>query len=56
MREIAETKELQSIVLGLLQKIDAFCSTRGIWYSLAGGTLIGAIRHKGFIPRTTMRT
>ena len=50
MREITETKELQSIMLGLLEKIDAFCSANGIRYSLAGGTLIGAIRHKGFIP------
>ena len=50
MREITETKELQSIVLGLLVKINAFCSTHGIRYSLAGGTLIGAVRHKRFIP------
>ena len=50
MREITETKELQSIVFGLLEKIDDFCKSRGIRYSLAGGTLIGAVRHKGFIP------
>jgi lipopolysaccharide cholinephosphotransferase len=50
MKEITETKELQSIVLGLLDKIDVFCSSHGIRYSLAGGTLIGAVRHRGFIP------
>ena len=50
MREITDTKKLQSIALGLLEKINDFCSSRGIRYSLAGGTLIGAIRHKGFIP------
>ena len=50
MREITETKELQSIAFGLLVTIDEFCSSRGIRYSLAGGTLLGAIRHKGFIP------
>lgn len=50
MHEITETKELQSIAFGLLEKIDDFCSSHGIRYSLAGGTLIGAVRHKGFIP------
>lgn len=30
--------------------IDAFCKKNGLNYSLAGGTLIGAIRHKGYIP------
>lgn len=50
MREIADVKELRGIELDLLGKVDAFCSSHGIRYFLAGGTLLGAVRHKGFIP------
>ena len=42
--------ELRSIQLDLLQKIACFCENNGLRYFLCGGTLIGAIRHKGFIP------
>lgn len=42
--------EIQQIQLNLLDTIDAFCRKHGIRYSLAYGTLIGAVRHKGFIP------
>lgn len=37
-------------ILNILVNIDAFCKKNGINYSIAYGTLIGAIRHKGFIP------
>ena len=50
MREITDKRELQEIELEIFDAIHAFCETRGIRYSLYGGTLIGAIRHKGFIP------
>ena len=33
-----------------LANVDHFCRQHGIRYSLSYGTLIGAIRHKGFIP------
>ena len=42
--------ELRSIQLDLLQKTTVFCEENGLRYFLCGGTLIGAIRHKGFIP------
>ena len=42
--------EIQEQSLGILQTVHNFCIENGIWYSLAYGTLIGAIRHKGFIP------
>lgn len=42
--------ERKSIQLDMLKEIDAFCKTNEIKYSLAFGTLLGAIRHKGFIP------
>ena len=42
--------ELQSKVLELLKEIDQLCRENGVEYYLTAGTLIGAIRHKGFIP------
>ena len=44
---IQETKQIQ---LDILQFIHDCCEKNGIRYSICGGTLIGAIRHKGFIP------
>ena len=43
-------KELQQISLEILVDVHQFCIKNHIKYSLAYGTLIGAIRHKGFIP------
>lgn len=45
-----DIKELREIQLSILDKIHAFCMERGIRYSLGGGTLLGAVRHKGYIP------
>ena len=42
--------ELKSVLLSILSYFDSFCAGRGIQYSLAYGTLLGAVRHKGFIP------
>lgn len=42
--------ELQGELLKLLLRFDAFCKERGLRYSLDSGTLLGAVRHKGFIP------
>ena len=49
MRAI-NSDELKSIQLDLLQKTVDFCENSGLRYFLCGGTLIGAIRHKGYIP------
>ena len=50
MRDITELKELHQIELDMLKEIDAICRRENIQYYLAGGTLLGAVRHKGFIP------
>lgn len=49
MRELSleEIKELQ---LDILDVVKDFCDKNGINYFLNCGTLIGAIRHKGYIP------
>lgn len=43
-------EETRQIQLEMLDEIDAFCRQHGIRYSLAFGTLLGAVRHKGYIP------
>lgn len=49
MRELTfeENKQYQ---LGILKDVAKFCHENGLRYFLAYGTLIGAVRHKGFIP------
>ena len=42
--------ELHAELLKLLLRFDAFCREHGLRYSLDSGTLLGAVRHKGFIP------
>ena len=49
MREIS-LEESKKIELDILLDIAKFCEEHGLRYYLAYGTLIGAIRHKGFIP------
>lgn len=48
--ERIDTKEIHKILLDILVYVDAYCRSKGLRYSLGGGTLLGAVRHKGFIP------
>lgn len=43
-------KETQSLILGIMKDIDRFCRDNNIRYTLSSGTLLGAVRHGGFIP------
>ena len=42
--------EIKEILLDLLKTIKQVCAQHNLRYFLAGGTLLGAIRHNGFIP------
>lgn len=42
--------KLQNCILNIAQYIDEFCDRYGISYCLMGGSALGALRHKGFIP------
>ena len=43
-------KEIKECSLGVLDFIDNVCRENDLTYFLCGGTLLGAVRHKGFIP------
>ena len=49
-REAITLQEIQGILRHMLNEICALCGKHGIPYYLSGGTLLGAIRHRGFIP------
>ncbi len=42
--------QLHAVLLQLMLDIDEFCRRHGIRYSLSSGTMLGAVRHHGFIP------
>ena len=50
MDEELSLREIQSETLKIMQVIHKICVEQNLKYSLFYGTLIGAIRHKGFIP------
>lgn len=45
-----EREKLKLVLLGMMQDLHEACVKYEIGYSLHGGTALGAIRHKGFIP------
>lgn len=45
-----DTRHYHQVLLDMLLAFDQMCKEQGMTYSLAGGTLLGAVRHHGYIP------
>ena len=45
-----DIRPLQLRIMDILQAVDSVCSEHNLRYYLWAGSMIGAIRHKGFIP------
>lgn len=50
MKQITDVKELHDILLGIGKEFHRICTENQIPYYMLGGTMLGAVRHKGFIP------
>ena len=50
MRKQLTLKDIQDLSLEILLDVHNFCIENDIRYFLSDGTLLGAVRHKGFIP------
>ena len=49
MKRLSGT-EIKQLELELLREFSGFCERKKLYYTLGGGTLLGAVRHRGFIP------
>ena len=45
-----DLEKIKEIQLEILIELDRICRAHGIKYNICAGTLLGAVRHKGFIP------
>jgi len=45
-----QLKKMQKLELQALEEFISLCQNLGLTYYLLGGTMLGAVRHKGFIP------
>ena len=45
-----ERKKVWAVLIDLMLQLDRVCSKYGLRYFVTGGTLLGTVRHHGFIP------
>lgn len=50
MKKEYTIKEIQNCIFSIVKDLDVFCRENDIEYYLMGGSALGAMRHKGFIP------
>lgn len=50
MAKVYTLQDIQASILSVAKYLDSFCKENGIKYYLMGGSALGAMRHKGFIP------
>lgn len=50
MPRIEDVHEIQNLELSLLKSVADFCEAHDLRYYMVGGTLLGAVRHQGYIP------
>lgn len=50
VREELPVSEIRNIEIEILREFVKFCDENNLKYFLVGGTLIGAVRHQGFVP------
>ena len=48
--KIIDLEERKILQLEMMKEVDSFCRKNNLTYYLAFGTLLGAVRHKGYIP------
>ena len=46
----SEFRRMQLLQLDMLSELDRVCRKHNILYVISCGTLLGAVRHKGYIP------
>lgn len=49
-KKLLSLKEIQNVEMDILRAFRDYCDENSLRYTLAAGTLLGAVRHEGFIP------